>query len=206
VLLAPGLDSLTLCWSTAAGADGLPVGVNINSNQANINTIVTGYGLLPSVLAFCPGQGVASGLEDGTNLTDVFVGESYCLRHSVPLLPDGLILSGQRLLLDTEVGQIEAPIVPGTLVYDPAAKHVEMVLQLVFAGRQTVTSYLQFGLANMSPPTARAAASSNDEQLVLSAPMGVSRVEAAQAAAPRSRDRQASTTRAPARSSASAVA
>jgi hypothetical protein len=50
---------------------------------------------------------------------------------------------------------------------------------MVFAGRQTVTSYLQFGLANTSPPTARAAAASNDAQLVLSAPMGVSRVEAA---------------------------
>ena len=171
--------------STAAGADGLPVGVNINSNQANINTIVTGYGLLPSVLAFCPGQGVASGLEDGTNLTDVFVGEVYCLRHSVPLLPDGLVLTGQRLLLDTEVGQIEVPIVPGTLSYDPAAKHVDVVIQMVFAGRQTVTSYLQFGLANTdSPPTARVAAASNDEQLVLAAPMGVSRIEAAQATAP----------------------
>ena len=168
--------------STAAGADGLPVGVNINSNQANVNTLVTGYGLLPSTLAFCPGQGVASGLEDGTNLTDVFVGETYCLRHSVPLLPDGLVLTGQRLLLDTEVGQIESPIVPGTLSFDPVAKHVDVVMQMVFAGRQTATSYLQFGLANTAPPTARAAAAMTDEQQVTSALSGVSRIEAAQAA------------------------
>ena len=170
--------------STAAGANGLPVGVNINSNQANINTIVTGYGLLPSVLDFCPGQGVASGLEDGTNLTDVFVGEMYCLRHSVPLLPDGLVLTGQRLFLDTEVGQVEAPTVPGTLSYEPAAKYVDVVMQMVFAGRQTVTSYLQFGLSNTAPPTARAAAASDDGQPVTPAPVGVSRVQAAQAAAP----------------------
>ena len=179
--------SFTLPLSaTAAGAAGLPIGVSVNTNQANVNAIVTGYGMLPSTLSFCPGQGIiAPELEDGTNVTDVFVGESYCLRHTVPLLPDGLILSGQRLLLDTEVGQIEAPIVPGTLAYDPVGKHVDVVMQVVIAGQQLVTSYLQFGLAS-APPTSRSAAltlsttagSSFEEQLTSAAPVGVSRAEA----------------------------
>lgn len=40
--------SLTLpLSSTAAGPAGLPVGVTINSNKANINALVSGYGLLP---------------------------------------------------------------------------------------------------------------------------------------------------------------
>lgn len=172
-----GTVSFTLPLSSAAvGGAGLPISVAIDSNQASINTVVTGYGLLPSTLAFCPGQGIPAGQEvDGTMLTDVFVGESYCLRHSVPLLPDGLVLTGQRLLLDTEVGQIESPVVPGTLVYDPVAKQVEVVVQMIFAGPQVVTSYLQFGIANAAPPTARA----DGEQQVTSAPVGVNRLDAA---------------------------
>ena len=182
-----GTVSFTLPLSSAAvGGAGLPIGVTIETNQASINTVVTGYGLLPSTLSFCPGQGVPAGEEvDGTNVTDVYVGEAYCLRHSVPLLPDGLVLTGQRLLLDTEVGQIEAPVVPGTLLYDPIAKHVDVVVQMIFAGPQVVTSYLQFGLANAAPPMARAAgqilstAASRDGAQIQSAPVGVSRVDAA---------------------------
>ena len=184
--------------STASGGAGLPVGVSVNTNQANVNTIVTGYGLLPSALSFCPGQGIAPGLaEDGTNVTDVFVGEAYCLRHSVPLLPDGLVLTGQRLLLDTEVGQIESLTVPGTLLYDPVAKHVDVVMQMIFAGPQLVTSYLQFGVSNTAPPTARSASFSGGvtargaaatlsaaalSEGVTSSPTGVSRAGASPAA------------------------
>ena len=164
--------SLTLpLSSTAAGPAGLPVGVTINSNKANINALVSGYGLLPSILSFCPGQGDASNVTDGTNLTDVFVGETYCIRHSVPLLPDGLILTGQRLLLDTDVGQINTPAVPGTLLFDPVGKHVDVDIQMVFQGPQTVTSYLQFGLPNATAnasSTTRAAALSPGYQSAFS--------------------------------------
>ncbi len=116
--------------ATAAGADGLPVRVNVNEQEANVNTIVTGYGLLPSTLSFGPGQGAASGLADGTaGVTDVFVGEVYVLRHSVPLLPDGLVVTGQRVVLDTEIGPLELQAVPGTTVFNATGKYVDFAFQ-----------------------------------------------------------------------------
>ena len=138
--------------ATAAGADGLPVSVGLNQAEANVNALVTGYGLLPSQLTFCPGQDGASGLADGSALADVFIGEAYCIRHSVPLLPDGLVLSGQLLLLDTEAGRVDLAPVPGTVLFNATGKYVDAVFTMVFAGPQLVTSYLQFGLPLAPPP------------------------------------------------------
>jgi hypothetical protein len=153
--------SLTLRLSSSAlGGAGLPVSVGVNNNQANIDTIVTGYGLLPSNVSFCPQQGGAAMPADDV----VYVGEVYCLRHAVPLLPDGLVLSGQRLALDTEFGPIEMTPLPGTVVFNAAAKYVEFAAQMVFAGPQVVKSYLQFALpaagarATTAAGTARTAA------------------------------------------------
>ena len=157
--------SITLpLTSTAAGAAGLPVGVTLNNNQVSVDTLVTGYGLLPSTLAFCPGQGDASNLANGTNLTDIYTGTTYCIHHHVPLLPDGLFLTGQRLTLVTEFGAVDPPIVPGTLAYNSSGKYVELYLEMVFEGLQTLTSYLQFGLNGTSvsnSSTSRGASASN---------------------------------------------
>jgi hypothetical protein len=144
--------SLTLPLSSSAlgGGAGLPVSVVLNNNQASVDTVVTGYGLLPSNLSFCPQQ------DGGVMPADdvVYVGEVYCLRHTVPLLPDGLVLSGQRLTLDTQFGAIDMTPLPGTLVFNAAAKYVEFAAQMVFAGPQAVKSQLQFALPGLLVPPA----------------------------------------------------
>jgi hypothetical protein len=148
--------SLTLPLSSSAlgGDAGLPVSVALNNGQASVDTVVTGFGLLPSNLSFCLQQDGGAMPADDV----VYVGEVYCLRHAVPLLPDGLVLSGQRLTLDTEFGAIEMTPLPGTVVFNAAAKYVEFAAQMVFAGPQAVKSQLQFGLPRLllPPPAAGA--------------------------------------------------
>jgi hypothetical protein len=95
---------LPLSASAVAG-DSLPITVTLNTNVVTVNTTVTGLGLLKSYLMLCPGQDVpqqAGGntigtLTDATSVTNVFVGETYCLQHVVPGLPSGVTLTKHEL-------------------------------------------------------------------------------------------------------------
>ena len=98
--------------------DSLPITVTLNTNLVTVNTTVTGLGLLKSYLMLCPGQDVpqqlAGGnvlgtLTDATNVTNVFVGETYCIQHVVPNLPGGVTLTAHSLFQNGT----EVPTVPG---------------------------------------------------------------------------------------------
>ena len=80
---------LPLNAQAVAGAD-LPITVTLNTNLVTVNTPVTGLGLLKSYLMLCPGQdvpqqltggNVIGNLTDASGVTDVYVGETYCMQH-----------------------------------------------------------------------------------------------------------------------------
>lgn len=76
----------------ATAGDSLPIYVTLNTNLVTVNTTVTGLGLLKSYLMLCPGQDVpqqlAGGntqgtLTDASAVTNIYVGETYCLQVSM---------------------------------------------------------------------------------------------------------------------------
>jgi hypothetical protein len=95
---------LPLSASAVAG-DSLPITVTLNTNAVTVDTTVTGLGLLKSYLMLCPGQDVPQQvggntigtLTDASSVTNVFVGETYCLQHVVPSLPSGVTLTQHAL-------------------------------------------------------------------------------------------------------------
>lgn len=58
----------------------------------------------------------------------------YCIRHHVPLLPDGLIFTGQRVVLDTDFGRVDLPPVANTTSFNASGDYVEFYYEMVFAG------------------------------------------------------------------------
>jgi hypothetical protein len=71
-----------------------------------VNTPVTGLGLLKSYLMLCPGQDVPQQLSggntvgtltDASGVTNVYVGETYCLQHVIPALPTNVALTAHKL-------------------------------------------------------------------------------------------------------------
>jgi len=90
----------------AVAGNSLPITVTLNTNLVTVNTPVTGLGLLTSFLMLCPGQDVPQQLSGGnvignlTNaagVTDVYVGETYCMQHVIPQLPSNVALTAQTL-------------------------------------------------------------------------------------------------------------
>ena len=72
----------------AVAGNSLPISVTLNTNLVTVNTTVTGLGLLTSYLMLCPGQDVPQtingqtigNLTNAVGVTDVYVGETYCLQ------------------------------------------------------------------------------------------------------------------------------
>ncbi len=101
----------------AVAGDSLPITVTLNTDLVTVDTTVTGLGLLKSYLMLCPGQDVPQQLggntigqlTDASTVTNVFVGETYCLRHVVPSLPSGVRLTNHQLFSNGT----EVPTVPG---------------------------------------------------------------------------------------------
>ena len=91
----------------AVAGDSLPITVTLNTDLVTVNTPVTGLGLLKSYLMLCPGQDVpqqVSGggntigsLTDASGVTDVYVGETYCMQHVIPALPTNVALTAHKL-------------------------------------------------------------------------------------------------------------
>jgi hypothetical protein len=101
----PAAIELPLSASAIAG-ESLPITVTLNSNAVTVNTTVTGLGLLKSYLMLCPGQDVPQqdglgntigSLTDAASVTNVFVGETYCMQQVIPSLPSGVTLTQHAL-------------------------------------------------------------------------------------------------------------
>jgi hypothetical protein len=93
--------------------DSLPITVTLNTDLVTVNTPVTGLGLLKSYLMLCPGQdvpqqlgngNVLGNLTDASTVTNVYVGETYCMQHVIPALPTNVALTAHKLYANnTEV-------------------------------------------------------------------------------------------------------
>jgi len=96
--------------------------VTLNTDLVTINTPVTGLGLLKSYLMLCPGQDVpqqlsggnmVGNLTDASGVTNVFVGETYCMQHVIPSLPSNVALTAHTLYSNST----EVATVPGAFSY-----------------------------------------------------------------------------------------
>ena len=109
----------------AVAGDSLPITVTLNTDLVTINTPVTGLGLLKSYLMLCPGQDVPQQLSGGGNtigsltdasgVTDVYVGETYCMQHVIPALPSNVALTAHKLYSNNS----EVLTVPGACAARP---------------------------------------------------------------------------------------
>ena len=132
----------------AVAGDSLPITVTLNTDLVTVNTPVTGLGLLKSYLMLCPGQDVpqqVSGggntigsLTDASGVTDVYVGETYCMQHVIPALPSNVALTAHKLYSNNS----EVLTVPGACA---ARRHRQQHAEL----EQTLQPFL----APAWPPT-----------------------------------------------------
>ena len=96
--------------------DSLPITVTLNTDLVTVNTPVTGLGLLKSYLMLCPGQdvpqqlsggNVIGNLTDASGVTNVYVGETYCMQHVIPSLPTNVALTAHKLYSNgTEIATV----------------------------------------------------------------------------------------------------